>query len=238
MHGGADDQKIDRRDQSIAGIATLLVHASLILLTSHNSGSGLGNYKGNNTGRGDGLTVYPMLLAPSAIKTTTVSPTRNPTTAAVAPQAQANNPPPTPMASTPTLNIARPINQADSNARNDTPHNNDTPSTVQMVRATASTSASASSGANSGDDLLSSYQAAIRAAVFKKWQDLSNHSYPSGCTVHLSQSPGGIVTATSAATCGLSREDQLQLEAAALMAQPMPYAGYESVFSPEMDLIL
>lgn len=87
-------------------------------------------------------------------------------------------------------------------------------------------------------DLVAHYHAALRARIARTWRTLTSRVFPSGCNLHLTQSPGGAVTATSANGCALSQEDRLQLEAAALMAQPLPYAGYESVFGEDIVLRL
>ena len=97
---------------------------------------------------------------------------------------------------------------------------------------------SAARGGNPADDLFASYQAALRAHIAQTWRSLTDRDFPSGCSLRLSQNAGGAVTATSANGCPLSQEDRLQLEAATLMAQPLPYTGYEAVFAPEMRLDL
>jgi len=115
------------------------------------------------------------------------------------------------------------------------------PSSITPTAASASgaTASAAASGAGSPtDDLHTRYHAALRMAIAKTWHDLTERPFPSGCTLDLSQGVGGTVTASSAAHCSLSREDRLQLEAAALMAQPLPYSGYEAVFAPVLQLHL
>ena len=238
MHRGASEYRDERQDQRIACACAVLAHALLFVLLTRNGGGGdLGSHRGNHTGRGDSLTVYPTLLTPTATKATSDSPTTNPANADAS-LTKSRNAAPSQNAPTQSPEIERSINLPDmSMSINSTPRNRPQHSS-QVDEATPSDSASTSNGGYAGDDLLTSYQAAMRAAILKTWQGLSNHSFPAGCTIHLSQTPGGNVTATSAASCGLPREDQLRLEAAALMAQPMPYAGYESVFSIDMDLIL
>lgn len=109
---------------------------------------------------------------------------------------------------------------------------------AQSSSESTSASHSAANGGGRGDDLLARYQAAVRARIAATWRTLTERDFPSGCALVLTQTPGGSVTATSAKSCTFSQEDRLQLEAAALMAQPLPYAGYESVFAPEMQLAL
>lgn len=238
MRGGTNNWGIDKRDQSIAGLCALVVHALVIvLLLSHDAGNGQSNYKGKSTGRGDSLVAYPMLLTPSATKVEAVSRTAIPAAMDSSP-AKPADPVAVQAPSIPNPDISRQSVQRVLDTDVDAHQKQESRNSGQKLPATASSAASASSGGGAGNDLLASYQAAMRAAIFRTWQGLSRKPYPNGCAIHLSQNPGGAVTATSAAACGLSREDRLQLEAAALMAQPMPYAGYESVFSPETDLIL
>ena len=98
-------------------------------------------------------------------------------------------------------------------------------------------SADAAAGSSS-DDLRARYHAALRATIEKTWRGLTARPFPTGCTLELNQGVGGTVSTSSAAHCALSREDQLQLEAAALMAQPLPYAGFEPAFSAHVSLAL
>lgn len=105
-------------------------------------------------------------------------------------------------------------------------------------QAAAASSTSAAKGGSPGDDRLASYHAALRAAIRMKWAALTDRSFPSDCALRLNLAPGGSVNATSANSCVLSNEDRLQLEAAALMAQPLPYAGYEAVFASDLQLQL
>ena len=110
---------------------------------------------------------------------------------------------------------------------------------VQAIKQTAAiVAASSTKGGSPGDDRLASYHAALRAAIHRKWMELTSRPFPSGCALQLTLAVGGPVNATSAASCNLSEADRLQLEAAALMAQPLPYAGYESVFAITTELWL
>lgn len=88
------------------------------------------------------------------------------------------------------------------------------------------------------NDLLASYQTALRHAIQRKWDALSDRRFPAGCTLHLKQGVGGTVAEISTADCSLAEEDRLRLEAATLMAQPLPYSGYESVFVSDLNLTL
>lgn len=86
------------------------------------------------------------------------------------------------------------------------------------------------------DSLKIQYEAAIRAAIERKWQSLPPPRLSKNCTLHFTQTPGGAVTSALARNCDLSEEQRLGLEAAVLMAQPLPYQGYESVFETELEI--
>lgn len=103
---------------------------------------------------------------------------------------------------------------------------------------TAASTAPAAKGSSPSDDLLANYHAAMRVAIRRKWAALTDRPFPSGCALQMTLAAGGVLNATSANDCNLPREDSLQLEAAALMAQPLPYAGYEAVFVPKLQLQL
>lgn len=93
-------------------------------------------------------------------------------------------------------------------------------------------------GGDSETDLMVAYHNALRARIAQMWRSQTDRKFPSNCALRLSLNPGGALTATSASDCTISKEDRLQLEAAALMSQPLPYAGYEAVFSPDLRLQL
>lgn len=85
-------------------------------------------------------------------------------------------------------------------------------------------------------DLLENYHDALRMAIRHKWASLTRQPFPPECILQISQAAGGVVTEAKAGNCDLSQEDSLRLEIAALLAQPLPYEGFESVFSDEILL--
>ena len=93
-----------------------------------------------------------------------------------------------------------------------------------------------SQDAKSNNGLRAQYESAIRATVERKWQQLGQSSAYGKCTLQFTQLAGGVVTSATTEDCDLSAEDRLKLEAAVLMAQPLPYSGYESVFATEFEL--
>ena len=113
-----------------------------------------------------------------------------------------------------------------------------TPSQTIKKTAAATSAFLATEGGSPGNDRLASYHAALRATIRRKWMELTSRPFPSSCTLQLNLAVGGAVNVTSAASCKLEEADRLQLEAAALMAQPLPYAGYEDVFTTDLHLVL
>ena len=109
---------------------------------------------------------------------------------------------------------------------------------ASIGQAAADSTGSAAKDGSPADDRQASYHAALREAIRQKWASLTDRPFPSGCVLRLTMAVGGSVNATSANGCALSNEDRLQLEAVALMAQPLPYAGYEAVFVSELPLQL
>lgn len=87
-----------------------------------------------------------------------------------------------------------------------------------------------------GNDLAARYRAALRARILSAWESAEAGDLPEDCNLMLQLEPGGALTLASASNCRLDHEQQRKLEATALMAQPMPYVGFESVFSPVMTL--
>lgn len=112
-------------------------------------------------------------------------------------------------------------------------------SAVEAARQIAPAAATAAvKDGSAGHDLLAGYHAALRASIRRKWFQLTDRPFPSGCALQLNLAIGGKADATSAATCAIAQVDRFHLEAAVLMAQPLPYAGYESVFAPKLQLTL
>lgn len=88
------------------------------------------------------------------------------------------------------------------------------------------------SGQAGGDSALrTQYLGALRLAIQKQW---GNAGYDGDCSLRLRQVRGGGLEAAISLECDLDVAARRSLEAAALMAQPMPYAGYESVFSDDL----
>jgi colicin import membrane protein len=90
-------------------------------------------------------------------------------------------------------------------------------------------------GNNSQNSTLSDeYAAAIQNAVTQNWFRPDNMpSVP--CVVHIEQIPGGtVLSAKVDPSCPYDDAGKRSVENAVLRAQPLPYKGFESVFSPHL----
>lgn len=97
---------------------------------------------------------------------------------------------------------------------------------------TAATSAPAPAG-NQGADtgLLARYQAALQSAIKSKWTRPDSVPLGAACKLNIRQLPGGQVIAVEVVEpCAYDEAGRRSVEAAVLKAQPLPYAGFESVF--------
>lgn len=101
--------------------------------------------------------------------------------------------------------------------------------------AEAATQADASPppGNNGVDEgLLARYQAALQQAVLRNFTRPDSMPVGQRCKVVIKQLPGGeVVDVQVAPGCPFDDLGKRYVEAAVLKAQPLPYAGYESVFS-------
>lgn len=218
-----------RSERRIVGAGTLLLHVLLGWFLLNTVGQGISGAGTAQQGDGDALVVAFVTL-----------PARG--------RARADVPALSPSDPVPAQEQPVHSEQTTPNPGSGHPHilseqGDYAPPDAATAAATSSSqaSAAASNAAMRGspaNDLAANYHAALRARIAETWRLLSRRDFPAGCALHLSQSPGGAVTATSANGCTLSQEDRLQLEAATLMAQPLPYAGYESVFATEIVLVL
>lgn len=109
------------------------------------------------------------------------------------------------------------------------------------ARESGATTASAASPppgqGGSNNDLRARYAQAIEQAVRNQW--VRPDSVPLGqkCTVMIVQIVGGdVAEAKVAPGCPFDEAGKRSLEAAVLRAQPLPYRGFESVFSRELTI--
>ena len=103
------------------------------------------------------------------------------------------------------------------------------------AEAAAQTAAEAS-GANGTDQgLQARYIAAIVNKVVSKWRRPDSVPIGARCKVHIRQMVGGTVTQVEVASpCALDEEGRKSIEQAVLLAQPLPYAGFETVFNRDL----
>jgi hypothetical protein len=82
--------------------------------------------------------------------------------------------------------------------------------------------------------LKNAYLTALRATIQSKWvrQDRQHGR----CSVTIQQTIGGGVVSATSRFCLLGEADRRALEAAALSAQPLPYAGFEQVFREDLTI--
>lgn len=99
----------------------------------------------------------------------------------------------------------------------------------------ASSTSPRNTGSANDENLDAAYLSAVRHAIVKVWAK-SGQQARGTCALTLLQAPGGKVTSALSANCTLTGEARQALEAAALMAQPLPYAGYERVFRDTLTI--
>ncbi|HQZ61970.1 MAG TPA: cell envelope integrity protein TolA [Dokdonella sp.] len=90
-------------------------------------------------------------------------------------------------------------------------------------------------GGGEDTDLTARYAAAIQAAVTQNWN--RPESIPAGlrCTLLIVQIPGGdVISANVTSPCNADPAARLSIEQAVMRAAPLPYRGYEKVFSREI----
>lgn len=94
----------------------------------------------------------------------------------------------------------------------------------------------AQTGANGQDnDLTARYAAAIQAAVTQNWNRPESIQAGLLCTLLIVQIPGGdVISARVTSPCNADPGARLSIEQAVMRAAPLPYRGYEKVFSREI----
>ncbi|MEN1971387.1 cell envelope integrity protein TolA [Luteimonas sp. MJ204] len=92
---------------------------------------------------------------------------------------------------------------------------------------------------NEGVDagLQAQYQAAIMEAILGNWTRPDNVPLGQRCRITITQVRGGtVVRAEVSPSCPFDDLGRRSVEAAVLKAQPLPYAGFESVFNRTLNL--
>jgi len=85
--------------------------------------------------------------------------------------------------------------------------------------------------------LLAQYQAALVQAIQQNWLRPDNIQKHVSCPIRIMQIPGGkVISATILPGCPYDAVARNSVVAAVLRASPLPYQGFESVFSSELTL--
>jgi colicin import membrane protein len=118
---------------------------------------------------------------------------------------------------------------------------------VQQLRDAArqnetTTSVTGTPGAGGGgqggvsDDLTSKYIQEIQRRVQREWTRPGSIPLGQRCTVKIRQIVGGeVINVTVSPDCPYDEQGRRSLEAAIIRAQPLPYAGFQSVFKPDLN---
>lgn len=109
---------------------------------------------------------------------------------------------------------------------------------AQQASADAASSASPPPG-NEGVDtnLAAQYAAALQEAILRNWTRPETVPLGQRCRLNIRQLPGGeVVSVEVSASCPYDELGRRSVEAAVLKAQPLPYAGFESVFQRNLTL--
>ena len=102
----------------------------------------------------------------------------------------------------------------------------------------AAASASPPPGNPNADNALKGrYAAALAQAIRSNWSRPDNVPLTVRCVINITQLPGGkVIDVQVSPSCPYDALGKRSVEAAVLKAQPLPYAGFESVFSRELKL--
>jgi colicin import membrane protein len=114
---------------------------------------------------------------------------------------------------------------------------------IADARAAQPTQPSASTTApppgNNGVDpgLAARYAAALTDAIQRNWTRPDSVPLGQRCVINIRQIPGGqVISAKVDASCPYDELGRRSIEAAVLKAQPLPYAGFETVFNRNLRL--
>lgn len=105
-------------------------------------------------------------------------------------------------------------------------------------QAAAAAPAAAPPGNNgTSTDLNAKYAAAIQEAVLRNWMRPDTVALGQRCRIVIRQIPGGqVLDAQVDPSCPYDEIGRRSVEAAVMRAQPLPYAGFESVFQRTLIL--
>ena len=108
---------------------------------------------------------------------------------------------------------------------------------AQPAQPSASTAAPppGNNGVDAG--LAARYSAALTAAITQNWTRPDSVPIGQRCVINIRQIPGGqVISAKVDPSCPYDELGRRSIEAAVLKAQPLPYAGFETVFNRNLRL--
>jgi colicin import membrane protein len=87
------------------------------------------------------------------------------------------------------------------------------------------------------DNLRAQYYGAIADAIRRNWTRPDNIPGNVFCPIRIRQVPGGdVIDVEVLPSCPYDEQGRRSVEAAVLKAQPLPYAGFETVFARELTI--
>lgn len=106
------------------------------------------------------------------------------------------------------------------------------------AEAAAASAASPPRGTPDGDsDLAARYAAALQEAIARNWTRPDNVPIGQRCRLYITQLPGGqVMNVEFDSSCPYDALGRRSVEAAVRRAEPLPYAGFESVFNRRLNL--
>lgn len=85
--------------------------------------------------------------------------------------------------------------------------------------------------------LLARYRDALQRAIVRQWTRPDSVALGQRCRISIRQLPGGdVISVQVDPSCAYDSQGQRSVESAVLKASPLPYAGFESVFSRDLEL--
>ena len=107
----------------------------------------------------------------------------------------------------------------------------------QAAERAAASAASPPPGRPDGDSgLAAKYAAAIQEVVRRNWRRPDNVALGQACRMYITQLPGGeVMSVEFDPSCPYDAQGRRSVEAAVRAAEPLPYAGFEPVFSRRLN---
>jgi colicin import membrane protein len=108
---------------------------------------------------------------------------------------------------------------------------------AQPAQPSASTAAPPPGNNGADEGLLARYRAALNAVILQNWTRPDSVRIGQRCVIRIRQIPGGqVIAAEVDPSCPYDELGRRSIEAAVRKAQPLPYAGFESVFSRDLKI--